>query len=34
MPIVSWLMLSAAGKPIPFFGLALPALIFPDEALS
>jgi cytochrome b561 len=27
-------MLSAAGKPIPFFGLTLPALIAPDEALS
>jgi cytochrome b561 len=34
MPITGWLMLSAAGKPIPFFGLALPALIAPDEALS
>jgi cytochrome b561 len=34
MPIAGWLMLSAAGKPIPFFGLTLPALIAPDEALS
>ena len=34
MPIAGWLMLSAAGKPIPFFGLELPALIAPDEALS
>jgi cytochrome b561 len=34
MPIAGWLMLSAAGKPIPFFGLELPALIAPDEALA
>lgn len=27
MPILGWLTLSAAGKPIPFFGLSLPALI-------
>lgn len=27
MPILGWLILSAAGKPIPFFGLTLPALI-------
>lgn len=27
MPIAGWLLLSAAGKPIPFFGLQLPALI-------
>ena len=27
-------MLSAAGKPIPFFGFELPALIAPDEALA
>lgn len=27
MPMAGWLMLSAAGKPIPFFGLELPALI-------
>src|SRR5512134_18143 len=26
MPILGWLLLSAAGKPIPFFGLELPAL--------
>lgn len=26
-PIAGWLLLSAAGKPIPFFGLHLPALI-------
>ena len=34
MPIAGWLLLSAAGKPIPFFGLELPALIAPDEALA
>lgn len=27
MPLLGWLLLSAAGKPIPFFGLELPALI-------
>lgn len=34
MPIMGWLMLSAAGKPIPFFGMELPALIAPDERLA
>lgn len=34
MPLMGWMMLSAAGKPIPFFGLALPALIAPDAALA
>lgn len=27
MPILGWAVLSAAGKPVPFFGLELPALI-------
>lgn len=27
MPLVGWLILSAAGKPVPFFGLQLPPLI-------
>lgn len=27
MPLLGWLLLSASGKPIPFFGLELPALI-------
>ena len=27
LPLVGWLLLSAAGKPIPFFGLHLPALL-------
>lgn len=31
MPLVGWLILSAAGKPIPFFGLQLPPLISPNE---
>ncbi len=34
MPLLGWLLLSAAGKPIPFFGLELPALIAPDKALA
>lgn len=32
MPLLGWLVLSAKGKPIPFFGLHLPALIGPNEA--
>lgn len=31
MPLLGWLALSAKGKPIPFFGLQLPALIGPDK---
>lgn len=27
LPLAGWLILSASGKPIPFFGLQLPALI-------
>jgi cytochrome b561 len=27
VPLLGWLMLSAKGKPVPFFGLAFPALI-------
>jgi cytochrome b561 len=27
MPVLGWLTLSAKGKPVPFFGLAFPALI-------
>lgn len=34
LPILGWFMLSAAGKPIPFFGLDLPALINENKALS
>lgn len=34
MPVLGWLLLSAKGKPVPFFGLELPALIEPDKALA
>lgn len=34
MPIAGWLLLSAEGKVIPFFGLQLPALIGEDKALA
>lgn len=34
MPLLGWLTLSASGKPIPFFGLQLPALVGPDKALA
>lgn len=34
MPILGWLALSAAGKPIPFFGLEMPALVSPDKTLA
>lgn len=34
MPIAGWVMLSAAGKPIPFFGLELPALISENKDLA
>ncbi len=34
MPVLGWLLLSTGGKPIPFFGLELPALLAPDKALS
>ncbi|MCF7201635.1 cytochrome b [Pseudomonas oligotrophica] len=34
LPLLGWLTLSAAGKPVPFFGLELPALIGPDQALA
>ena len=27
LPVLGWLLLSASGKPIPFFGMILPALI-------
>ncbi|MGQ0441998.1 MAG: cytochrome b, partial [Methylophilaceae bacterium] len=33
-PIAGWLMLSAAGKPIPFFGFELPPLISADKELA
>lgn len=34
LPLLGWLLLSARGKPVPFFGLELPALIAPDKALG
>lgn len=34
MPISGWLLLSASGKPIPFFGLELPALIGENKDLA
>lgn len=34
MPLTGWLLLSAAGKPIPFFGLQLPALIETNKDLA
>ena len=34
MPILGWLALSAAGKPIPFFGLELPPLIGKNMPLA
>lgn len=33
MPVLGWLTLSAAGKPIPLFGLELPALLGADKAV-
>jgi cytochrome b561 len=32
LPLLGWLVLSAGGKPIPFFGLELPALIAENKA--
>jgi cytochrome b561 len=34
MPLLGWLALSATGKPVPFFGLQLPALVGADKALA
>ena len=34
MPLVGWLILSASGKPVPFFGLELPALIGVNKELA
>ncbi|WP_426663953.1 cytochrome b [Rhodanobacter aciditrophus] len=34
MPVLGWLTLSAQGKPVPFFGLQLPALLGADKALG
>ena len=34
MPVLGWLILSAEAKPIPFFGLALPALTGENKQLA
>lgn len=34
MPILGWIALSASGKAVPFFGLELPPLVGPSEALA
>lgn len=34
MPIIGWMFLSARGKPIPFFGLELPALLGENRAIA
>ncbi|GGD68635.1 cytochrome b [Lacimicrobium alkaliphilum] len=34
MPLAGWMILSSAGKPVPFFGLELPALLSVNETLS
>lgn len=34
MPLLGWFTLSAQGKPIPFFGLQLPALLATDKSLG
>lgn len=34
MPLAGWLILSASGKSIPFFGVELPPLVSEDKALA
>lgn len=34
LPIAGWLLLSASGKPIPFFGLQLPSLLAENKDLA
>jgi cytochrome b561 len=34
LPLVGWLMINAAGRPVLFFGMELPALLDKSEALS
>lgn len=34
MPILGWLMTSAKGRPIPFFGLTVAPIISPDKELA
>jgi cytochrome b561 len=34
LPVAGWLILSASAKPVPFFGLQLPALVGENKALA
>ena len=34
MPLMGWLILSAEGKPIPFYGMALPSLVAENHDLA
>jgi len=34
LPLAGWVILSAADKPIPFYGFDLPALVQPDKDLA
>jgi cytochrome b561 len=34
MPLLGWILLSAEGSPIPFFGIELPALVVKDEQFA
>ncbi|MEO8159289.1 MAG: cytochrome b [Betaproteobacteria bacterium] len=34
LPLLGWLLLSASGKPVPFFGLELPALVGKNKELA
>lgn len=34
LPVTGWIILSAEGDPIPFWGLELPALVGPDQTLA
>jgi len=34
LPLAGWVILSAADKPIPFYGFELPALVQPDKELA
>jgi cytochrome b561 len=34
MPLLGWLLLSASGKPVPYFGFELPALVAKNKDLA
>jgi cytochrome b561 len=34
MPVAGWLILSGAGKPVPFYGINLPALMAENKVLA